>query len=410
MDMLEIEPLVSRGESTQVEFKATTGQCSDAAKTVCAMLKGSGGFVLFGVSPTRKIIGQQIGAGTLEDVAAELRRIDPPALPEIETVSLENGNSVIVIRVPRGSGPYTYDGRPYQRQGPTTVAMPRTQYERLLTERMHTHTRWENLPAIGITLDDLDKSEITRTIEEAIRRGRIEEPGTRDAYQLLQGLKLIEEGQILNAAVVLFCKADRLLPRYPQCLLRMARFRGRSVTDAFIDNRQEHGNLFDLWQRGQRFCRDHLPIAGRIVLNLFEREDDPLYPMEALREALANALCHRDYSIVGGAVSLAIYDDRLEITSDGNLHFGLTVEALKRPHTSQPWNPLIAQTCYRRGMIETWGSGTLKMATRITATIKAYVWCQGKRITLPLMYNRHRRKNDASRSKTTRAHTSRQTY
>ncbi|HZP81512.1 MAG TPA: ATP-binding protein [Chthonomonadaceae bacterium] len=64
----------------------------------------------------------------------------------------------------------------------------------------------------------------------------------------------------------------------------------------------------------------------------------------------------------GGAVNLAIYDDRLEITSTGNLHFGLTVEDLKRPHTSQPWNPLIAQTCYRRGIIETWGRGTVKMA------------------------------------------------
>jgi ATP-dependent DNA helicase RecG len=142
----------------------------------------------------------------------------------------------------------------------------------------------------------------------------------------------------------------------------MARFRGRSKTDDFLDNRQEPGNLFDLLQRGQRFLRDHLPVAGRIVPNLFEREDDPVYPPAALREALANALCHRDYSIGAGAVSLAIYDDRLEITSTGSLHFGLTVEDLKGPHTSQPWNPLVAQVCFRRGIIETWGRGTVKIA------------------------------------------------
>lgn len=362
MTLQELEEWVARGESTQAEFKATTGQRTEAAKTVCAMLNARGGFVFFGVTPKRTLQGQQIGEGTLEDVAAELRRIDPPAFPEIETVALHNGNAVIVLRVPGGSGPYTYDGRAYKRQGPTTILMPRTEYERLLAERMHASTRWENQPAAGITLDDLDGREIVRTLNEAVRRGRMDDPGTRDPLELLNGLKLIENGQLLNAAVVLFGKADRLLPRYPQCLLRMARFRGRSKTDDFADNRQEHGNLFDLLQRGQRFLRDHLPVSGRIVPNLFEREDDPLYPPAALREALANALCHRDYSIGGGAVNLAIYDDRLEITSTGNLHFGLTVEDLKRPHISQPWNPLLAQTCYRRGIIETWGRGTVKMA------------------------------------------------
>jgi ATP-dependent DNA helicase RecG len=165
----------------------------------------------------------------------------------------------------------------------------------------------------------------------------------------------------VNAAVVLFGKAKRLLPHYPQCLLRMAQFRGRDKTE-FLDNRQETGHAFDLLQRAQRFLRDHLPVAGRIVPNLFERADDPLYPPAALREALANALCHRDYSIGGGAVSIAIYDDRLEITSTGALPFELTPADLVRPHPSRPWNPLIAQVFYRRGIIESWGRGTIKMA------------------------------------------------
>jgi ATP-dependent DNA helicase RecG len=83
--------------------------------------------------------------------------------------------------------------------------------------------------------------------------------------------------------------------------------------------------------------------------------------LEALREALVNAFCHRDYAIVGGAVSLAIYDDRLEIWSDGTLPFGLKAEDLKREHPSRPRNPLIAQVFYLRGMIERWGRGTQKI-------------------------------------------------
>jgi ATP-dependent DNA helicase RecG len=81
----------------------------------------------------------------------------------------------------------------------------------------------------------------------------------------------------------------------------------------------------------------------------------------ALREAIANAICHRDYTI-GGSIGLAVYDDRLEISSTGTLHFGLTVDDLYRPHESLLWNPLIASVFYRRGIIEAWGRGTLKMA------------------------------------------------
>lgn len=132
--------------------------------------------------------------------------------------------------------------------------------------------------------------------------------------------------------------------------------------DEFLDNRQFYGNAFALMRRAERFLIESLPIAGRIVPGRMEREDTPLLPVEALREALANAFVHRDYAIGGGSVGVALYDDRLEIISIGDLHFGLTPEALFREHESRPWNPMIARAFYRRGIIETWGRGTLKIA------------------------------------------------
>ena len=74
------------------------------------------------------------------------------------------------------------------------------------------------------------------------------------------------------------------------------------------------------------------------------RIDEPLYPPLAMREALANALCHRDYAFGGGSIGLAVYDNRLEVTSTGPLHFGLTPGDFFAPHESRPWNPLIAGT------------------------------------------------------------------
>jgi ATP-dependent DNA helicase RecG len=361
MSPAELAAIVRSGESEKVEFKKTTGQRSDGAKTVCAMLNGQGGFVLFGVTDAGEVRGQQVSPSTLEDLVHELRRIEPQPLLNPERVPLENGLELIVIPVPgRSGGPYTYEGRPYIRQGPTTLVMPQDEYGRRLVERAHPTHRWEIQPAHGITLDDLDTAELVRTVDEAIRRLRLEDPGTREPTALLRGFRLMQGDQPLNAAVALFGRADRLFPNYPQCRLRLARFRGTDKTE-FLDNRQEVGNVFDLLIRAQRFLRDHLPVAGRVVPNLFERIDDPLYPPLALREALANALCHRDYTSPGGSVGVAIYDDRLEITSTGNLPFGLKPEDLTRPHASQPWNPLLANVLYRRGIIEQWGRGTLKI-------------------------------------------------
>jgi len=106
------------------------------------------------------------------------------------------------------------------------------------------------------------------------------------------------------------------------------------------------------------FLIRHLPIAGRFEPGRLERIDEPLFPVAALREALVNAFCHRDYTITGSSVSVAIFDDRLEIWSDGMLPFGLKVEDLKRNHRSLPRNQLIADTFFRRRLVERWGRGT----------------------------------------------------
>ena len=285
----------------------------------------------------------------------------------IERVRVAGDRHVIVVRVNTGAaGPYTWRGTAYRRVGNTTVAMSAEEYQRMLFERMHSEQRWENQPAAGWSIDDLDVAEIRSTVAEAVRQGRLEEPLSREPADMLRGLGLLRDGVLLRAAPVLFGDASRLEFEMPQCLLRVARFRGVDRME-FLDNRQFNGNAFVLFAAAQRFLRETLPIAGRFEPDRFERIDEPLYPPLATREALANALCHRDYSIGGGSVGVAVYDDRLEITSSGPLHFGLTPEDLFAPHDSRPWNPLIARTFYRRGIIEEWGSGTLKMADLASA-------------------------------------------
>lgn len=264
-DQSQIVEWAASGESEALELKRSTGLRKEAAIAVCAMLNHRGGRVLFGVEPNGRVVGQEMSDRTIEEVTQELGEIDPPVFPNIERVELSGGRAVLVASVSTGqSRPYSYHGQAYRRVGNTNQAMSRDEYNRMLFERLHSERRWENEPARGWNIDDLDHAEMLRFVEEAIRRGRAEDPGVRDPRELLRGLGLMREDTLLRAAAVLFGQAARLEADYPQCMLRVARFRGVDRTE-FLDNRQFHGNAFHLLRQAERFLREALPVAGRVM-------------------------------------------------------------------------------------------------------------------------------------------------
>lgn len=366
MELAEIRKLVAGGESETAEFKRSTAERDSATRALCAMLNHRGGRVVFGVSPDGGIVGQQVSGRTIERLVQHFAKIDPPAFPSVERVPVRDGLDVIVVTVLEGpSRPYAYGGRAWRRVGNTNRSLSSDEYKQMVLQFMHAQRRWENEPESDWGVDDLDTEEIVRTVEKAVDLGRLEDPDTRDPLVLLRGLGLTKEDVLLRAAIVLFGKKDRLSAEYTQCTVRAARFPGTEKSE-FLDNRQFHGNAFELLASSQRFVREYLRIAGRFEPDSFLRIDEPSYPPLAVREALANAICHRDYSAGGGAIHVAMYDDRLEISSPGALPFGLTPESLFAPHDSKPWNPLIAQVFFRRGVVEMWGQGTLKMVRLAT--------------------------------------------
>lgn len=188
-------------------------------------------------------------------------------------------------------------------------------------------------------------------MEGAIRNGRMIDPASRNPIKLLQGLGLLTSGQPNNAAAVLFGKPEALQRYFPQCLVRMARFEG-VTKNSFRDNRQSYGNIFELIKLSSVFLAEHNPIQSHIVPDEIQREDRPRYNPEATREALINAFAHRDYAQPGGGVDIAMYDDRLDVTSTGGLRFGLSIEELYTSHQSRPWNPTIASVLQRQGTFE----------------------------------------------------------
>jgi len=362
MNLAELEGMIHSGESDILEFKKSTSLIQGIAETLCGFLNGKGGKVLIGVTAEKKTVGQHVSDSTLQEISGLIAKFEPPAAIELERISVKHDREIIILAAlsRRTDVPYTWEGRAYQRVGSTTLRMPQPVYQRLLLERDHSNRRWETDIAIGYSLDDLDSGEILRTIRLGAEARRIPEYQGDSITSILERLGLGKDGHLFNAAVVLFGK--RFLPNFLQCQLRLARFKGVDKSE-FIDQNQLTGNAFFLLEEAMLFLRRHLPVAGKILPHILERKDEPLFPREALREALVNAFCHRVYSHPGGAVSVALFDDRLEIWNDGKLPFGLKPDDLKKDHTSHQRNPLIATLFYHRGLIEKWGRGTQKIVS-----------------------------------------------
>jgi ATP-dependent DNA helicase RecG len=232
MNLSHLRTLIAAGESLTLELKKSTAEKDRACRSLCALANGQGGQVVFGVTPAGKIVGQQVTDRTMEELAQEFQGFEPPMSPRLERIPVTNGDDaaleVLLVHVEQAAqAPVLFRGIPYKRVLNTTRVMPRTTYQRLLIESMHATNRWEMQAAQGYGIDTLDTNELVVTIEEPIRRGRMEDPGTRDPMALLRGLGLlVQDDQISRAGVALFCKDEPAAPEFPQFSLRVARFKG----------------------------------------------------------------------------------------------------------------------------------------------------------------------------------------
>jgi ATP-dependent DNA helicase RecG len=361
MNIGQLKQLISKGESNHLEFKKSTSQLKAAFETICAFLNNKGGIVLLGVKDNGQIIGQNVTDNTKQELAREIKKIEPNAPIEIYYIPLDDGNQVIALEVPPGKHiPYAYDGRPFERNQSTTERMTQHLYEQLIIKRGQLNHDWDEYLTSDYSIDDLDHEEIRKTIKEGVDHDRISVKALNDSLkQILSNLKLLEHDALNNAAVALYAKNPK--SNFTEYTISLARFKGVDKLGDFIDNKRVTGNIFQLISAAHEFASRHLPIASYFEADKLQRIDQPAVPVLALREALINAMCHRDYTIRNTTFTLAIYDDRLELWNVGGLLPPLNIEALQHPHGSYPRNKLIADVLYKRGWIESWGSGTLRM-------------------------------------------------
>lgn len=225
--------------------------------------------------------------------------------------------------------------------------------ERIRVHEPHSYS-WESFSAKGVSFSDLDRDRILGCIRLGVDGGRIPESAlTAPIEDTLAKWKLTVNGVPTNGAAMLF--SNNIYP-YDNFQLRLARFRGNDKLE-FIDNQRAEGNFFDLLDAGMAFLFKHLNLSGKITNRSLMREERLEVPVQALREALINALCHRQWEKANLTISIAVYDDRVEIANPGILPPKITPENIKESHESFPYNRNMAHALYRSTFLENWGSG-----------------------------------------------------
>lgn len=285
--------------------------------------------------------------------------------PNSITLETVKGKTVLAIRVSRAPAPVSLNGHYYRRVGNTTLKVQGEELTRFLLER--TGARWDSLPC-AVDANALDDRAFDDFKELAKKRLPVLRPSD-DPKIILENLAMIDsEGRLLRAAVLLFGKNVEPQRLSPTAFVQVGHFKGDGTT--IIDDRQIGGNLFVQLDGVMAALRTYLQVRYEFPTEAGEREGAAAlqrkeiweYPLTALREAVANALLHRDYTDSGRAM-IRVYDERILVSSPGSLPEGLTIADLSRnPHPSKLRNPLLASAFYFAEIVERWGSGTLRMA------------------------------------------------
>jgi len=350
-DKMNIKKIIERGESETLEFKKSTAQLEKALKSICAFLNHKGGVVYFGID-NGKVVGQEVSDNTMITISQKIRqRIKPEVTPEIRVLEIER-KKIIEVKVKKGNNkPYYLNGTAYKRVGTENPVIPPEELERVILEKRKRY--WDSEICERASLKDIDEEKGRWFLRKAKVERDLDVDENTPVEEALERLELLKNEKLTNAAVLLFGKNPQKF--FLQAETRCARFKGTKPLE-FVDMKVFQGSIIDQVEKSLSFVLEHIPMRIYIT-GKPEREEKYEYPPDAIREAIINAICHRDYEIQSN-VQIRIFDDRTEVWGCGPLPEPLTPEDLKKKHISILRNPLIGKCFFLIKFIEEWGTGT----------------------------------------------------
>jgi ATP-dependent DNA helicase RecG len=354
----ELPNLIGATESLNIEWKPSLSQIKEIIETIAAFSNTEGGKIVIGVSKSGKLLGVDIGKDTLENLTNSIAQHTEPKIHPRITIERAEDKDIIVIDVKESQDKLILaDGRPYVRVGRSTRQMSKDEYERRILEKHKDKLQFDTQACKGATLKDIKRDLVRDFIIKAKNERGLALSDRTPVKEALMRLKLMQGNSLTNAAVLLFGTPEDF---YPQCELKCIRFKGLDVTGEMLDLKPVAGNIIHQLRDAEKFIFDHIALSAWIESGKLQRQEKWEYPPKAIREALANAIAHRDYRSTG-KVQVRIFDGWIEFWNPGCLPQGWTIETLTKKHDSLPPNPLIAKQFFWYKYVEEVGTGTNKI-------------------------------------------------
>ncbi|HOD41777.1 MAG TPA: putative DNA binding domain-containing protein [Candidatus Wallbacteria bacterium] len=351
MDIIE---QIKKGEGKTLEFKEKMPSGDQIAKTLTAFSNTAGGKIVIGVNSAGKIEGIDCADKTeYQDRISNIIHdtIHPAVMPEIYSYNIDGKNILIIEVFPGPLKPYFLKSRGksdgvFIRIGATNKKADSEYIQELERQRKNISYDEEIAPADDAR--DFDAASFRKLIGEMTGKKNITE-------REFLSLKLLKEvngrKKLTNAALILSGAAAH-------SRIKCARFKGNSVS-VFIDRKDLDGDIFAQLDDAVKFLKFNLNLKGEIKNDL-RRKDSYEIPIEAIREALINAIVHRDYAITGSDIKISVFDDTVEILSPGSLPNAITIEEILRGR-SEIRNKVLARIFKEANMIEQWGTGVRRI-------------------------------------------------
>jgi len=340
-----------RVENQKTEWKRQWRD--DFLKAICGLANAQGGTLEIG----RDDKGAVAGIENAKELLKELPNTVRHALGIVPSVELrdEDGKHYIAVSIVASGTPVSFRGRHYIRSGSTTQELEGSELANFILRRLG--KTWDGMAIPNIKISDLDTSALRTFREKALASERLQKADLEMSDEaLLDSLSLLENGELSRAAILLF-------HHNPEKFVFGAFVKvGYFESGAELVYQDEfHGSLIVVAdQIVETICRKY--FKGIISYEGVLRVTDYPVPRPALREAIFNAIVHRDYA-TGVPIQIKVFPSCVTVFNDGRLPEDWTIDNLLKKHRSRPYNPKIAYAFYRAGFIETWGRGIERITT-----------------------------------------------
>lgn len=325
---VELLRLVRGGEDTFLELKVKLSNPEKIAQGIVALANTGGGVIVFGVNDQMRVEG----VDDAEEVQQELVRIcreeiHPPIIPFIDRIAFDNGRRIVALDVEGKRRPYrTRDGRFYLRIGAEKREATREELATLLDDARP--LGYENVSVIGATIKDIDEAHLWSFLREFT--GDAFDEATASSYptaEVLQRDLLLATNSGVEvvpttAGLLMFGHDERVSELLPRSAITATRFAGDSVQSAVVERLKLRGNLSTLYESALRFISRYCDLwdARPRVSRAADAAESPVparanYHRDALREAVANMLVHRDLALRDPLTRLNIFDRTIELVN-----------------------------------------------------------------------------------------------